>query len=181
MATIILGITASIAAYKAADIVSLLVKRGHDVHCICTEKALAFVTPLTLMTISRNPVLSSFEDETRDWMPPHIALADKAELFVVAPATADIMAQMACGLAPNLLTSAYLANRAPVLIFPAMNCRMWDHPATQANAATLAARPGHRIVGPAENGILACGAEGKGKLLPVETVVEQIEAAIPGH
>ena len=92
MACIILGVTGSIAAYKAADIASALVKYGHEVHCVCTAKALEFVTPLTLHTISRNPVFSSFEDEKTDWVPPHIQLAQRADLLLVAPATANTMA-----------------------------------------------------------------------------------------
>lgn len=91
MACIILGVTGSIAAYKAADIASALVKHGHDVHCVCTAKALEFVTPLTLHTISRNPVFSSFDDEKGEWIPPHIQLAQNADLLVVAPATANTM------------------------------------------------------------------------------------------
>ena len=105
MACIILGVTGSIAAYKAADIASALVKYGHEVHCVCTAKALEFVTPLTLHTISRNPVFSSFEDEKTDWVPPHIQLAQRADLLLIAPATANTMANFAHGLP---ISSAYL-------------------------------------------------------------------------
>lgn len=173
MATVILGICGSIAAYKAADVASALVKRGHEVHCVCTPTALRFVTPLTLMTLSRQPVISSFDDETQDWVPAHIALAQKADVLAIAPASAHTMACMAHGLAPNVLTSLYLANQAPVLLFPAMNTHMWEHPATQENVQTLLRR-GHRIIGPAETGVLACGAQGKGKLVPVEDIVSAI-------
>ncbi len=175
MATIILGVTGSIAAYKAADICSRLVKLGHEVHCVCTAKALEFITPLTLQTISRNRVYSSFEDEKGEWMPPHIDLADKADLFVVAPATANTLSNMARGAAPDMLTSTYLAMRARVLICPAMNTWMWAHPATQENVAILAARPRHHILGPAEEGVLACGAHGAGKLVPVEDIILKIQ------
>lgn len=178
MATVILGICGSIAAYKAADVASALVKRGHSVHCVCTPTALRFVTPLTLMTLSRNPVISSFEDETQDWVPAHISLAQQADLLAIAPASAHTMACMAHGLAPNVLTSIYLANRAPVLIFPAMNTHMWEHPATQENVRCLAER-GHSILGPAEDGALACGATGKGRLLPVAEIVEAICTRLP--
>ena len=174
MAHITLGVTGSIAAYKAADIASLLVKAGHDVHCVCTDTALEFVTPLTLHTISRNPVLCSFEDETKDWVPAHIALGQKTDLLVVAPATANTIAQFAYGLAPNVLTSLYLATRAPVLICPAMNGQMWDHPATQNNVEILAKRPNHFFFGPAEEGMLACGDMGKGKLMPVDEIMAKI-------
>lgn len=171
---IVLGICGSIAAYKAADVASRLVKAGHEVHCVCTPTALKFVTPLTLMTLSRNPVVTTFDDETGSWVPVHIDLAQRADVLAIVPASADTMACMAHGLAPNALTSQYLAYRGPVLIFPAMNGMMWDHPATQENARTLAARPQHRIIGPAEEGVLACGAVGKGRLVETERVVAEI-------
>lgn len=173
MSCIVLGITGSIAAYKAAGVASRLVKLGHEVHCVCTPAALHFVTPLTLQTLSRNPVICSFEDETQSWVPVHIELAQKADLLAIVPATANTIACMAQGLAPNALTSLYLANRAPVLIFPAMNGNMWDHPATQANVRTLTER-GHRIIGPEECGTLACGAEGKGRLVSEDAIVDAI-------
>lgn len=179
MACIVLGVSGSIAAYKAADIASALVKQGHDVHCVCTAKALEFVTALTLQTISRQLVFSSFDDEKGDWKPPHIRLAEQADLLVIAPATANTMANLAHGLAPDILSSLYLACQAPVLICPAMNVRMWEHPATQNNAATLKARRSHNILGPAESGILACGAAGAGKLMPVDCIVEKINALLP--
>lgn len=173
MSCIVLGITGSIAAYKAAGVASRLVKLGHEVHCVCTPAALHFVTPLTLQTLSRNPVICSFEDETQSWVPVHIELAQKADLLAIVPATANTIACMAQGLAPNALTSLYLANRAPVLIFPAMNGNMWDHPATQANVRILTER-GHRIIGPEECGTLACGAEGKGRLVSEDAIIEAI-------
>lgn len=178
MATIVLGITGSIAAYKAAGVASRLVKLGHELHCVCTPAALHFVTPLTLMTLSRQPVVSSFEDETGSWVPVHIDLAMRADVLAIVPATANTIACMAQGLAPNALTSLYLATRAPVLVFPAMNGQMWEHPATQANVRTLEAR-GHRIIGPEEEGLLACGAQGKGRLVDEETIVAAILAALP--
>lgn len=178
MATVILGVCGSIAAYKAADVASRLVKLGHEVHCVCTPTALQFVTPLTLMTLSRNPVITTFEDETGSWVPVHIDLAQRADVLAIVPASANTMACMAQGFAPNALTSLYLANRAPVLIFPAMNGNMWEHPATQQNAAILAARENHRIIGPAESGMLACGVEGKGRLVDVDTIVQEIVAAL---
>lgn len=176
MSTVVLGVCGSIAAYKAADIASRLVKLGHEVHCVCTPTALRFVTPLTLMTLSRHPVVSSFDDETTDWVPAHIALAQRADVLAIAPASAHSIACFAHGLAPNVLTSLYLANRAPVLIFPAMNSNMWEHPATQQNIATLSRRGDH-IYAPA-SGALACGAEGQGRLLPVDTIVQHIEAVL---
>lgn len=178
MASIVIGITGSIAAFKAAGVVSRLVHLGHDVHCVCTPTALQFVTPLTLMTLSRNPVVTTFADETEDWVPVHIQLAEKADALAILPATANTMACMAHGLAPNALTSMYLAYRGPVLVFPAMNSAMWEHPATQENARILAARPGHRIIGPAE-GSLACGATGKGRLVQEDLIVQEICNALP--
>lgn len=179
MATIVLGVCGSIAAYKAAGVASHLVKLGHEVHCVCTPAALEFVTPLTLMTLSRNPVITTFEDETGSWVPVHIDLAQRADVLAIVPASANTMASMAHGICPNALTSLYLAYRGPVLIFPAMNNMMWEHPATQANAATLAARTGHRIIGPAKDGMLACGTTGKGRLVAEELVVEEILASLP--
>ncbi len=179
MATIVLGVCGSIAAYKAAGVASRLVKLGHEVHCVCTPAALEFVTPLTLMTLSRNPVVTTFEDETGSWVPVHIDLAQRADVLAIIPASANTMACMAHGQCPNALTSLYLAYRGPVLIFPAMNGMMWDHPATQANTATLAAREGHRIIGPAEDGMLACGACGKGRLVAEDLAVQEILAALP--
>lgn len=177
MSCIVLGITGSIAAYKAAGVASRLVKLGHEVHCVCTPAALHFVTPLTLQTLSRNPVICSFENETQSWVPVHIELAQKADLLAIVPATANTIACMAQGLAPNALTSLYLANRAPVLIFPAMNGNMWEHPATQANVRLLAER-GHRIIGPEESGTLACGAEGKGRLVSEDAIIEAITESL---
>lgn len=176
MATIVLGVCGSIAAYKAADVASRLVKLGHEVHCVCTPTALRFVTPLTLMTLSRHAVISSFEDETGEWTPAHIALAQRADALAIAPASAHTMACFAHGLAPNVLTSLYLANRAPVLIFPAMNTNMWEHPATQQNVQTLESR-GNRIFAPCA-GMLACGAQGQGRLLPVDDIVQHIVNAL---
>ena len=178
MATIVLGLCGSIAAYKAAGVASRLVKLGHEVHCVCTPAALEFVTPLTLMTLSRNPVICSFEDETGSWVPVHIDLAQRADVLAIVPASANTMACMAHGQCPNALTSLYLAYHGPVLIFPAMNGMMWDHPATQANAATLAAREKHRIIGPEEDGALACGTTGKGRLVNEESIVQEILASL---
>ncbi len=169
---IVLGITGSIAAYKAADLTSKLVKYGADVHVIMTREATEFITPLTLQTLSRNPVVSDMWREGRDWQPGHIELADNADLFLVAPATAHTIAAMAHGLAPDTLTCVYLATRAPVMIAPAMNGKMYEHIATQENLKTLRLR-GHAIVDPAE-GMLACGYEGVGKLAPIEEIIERI-------
>lgn len=171
---IILGITGSIAAYKAADLASQLVKRGHAVHAVMTRNATEFITPLTLQTLTRNPVIASFNDEIHSWKPEHIALADQADLFLVAPATANILGDFANGLAPDSLTSIYLAlpRTTRTLIAPAMNGKMWLHPATQRNVAQLK-HDGCQFVGPAE-GELACGYDGIGRLAPIEEILAAI-------
>src|SRR6516162_3196936 len=135
--TIVLGVAGSIAAYKSAELASLLVKQGHDVFVVMTHDAMEFITPLTLQTLSKNPVTTSFFDEKENWRPGHIDLADRASLLLVAPATAHIIAELAQGLAGHPLAAIALATRAPILIAPAMNGKMWDHPATQANVELL--------------------------------------------
>ena len=168
---ILLGITGSIAAYKAADLASQLVKAGHEVHAVMTRAATEFITPLTLQVLTRNPVLVTLEDEKQSWKPGHIDLADRADLFLVAPATANVLAEFAHGLAPDSLTSVYLAlpRTTRVLIAPAMNGKMWLHPATQRNVAQLKA-DGCEFLDP-DTGDLACGYQGVGRLAPVETIL----------
>ncbi len=175
---IILGISGSIAAYKAADLASQLVKSGHEVHAVMTRGGTEFVTPLTLQTLTRNPVLVTLEDEKQSWKPGHIELADSADLLLVAPASANAIAQFAHGLAPDPLGSIYLAlpRITPVIIAPAMNGKMWLHPATQRNVALLAA-DGCAFVGPSE-GDLACGYQGIGRLAAVEEILAQVAAVV---
>lgn len=177
---IVLGITGSIAAYKAADLASQLVKLGHEVHPVMTRSATEFITPLTLQTLTRNPVLVSLEDEKQSWKPGHIDLADRADLFLVAPATANVLGEFANGLAPDPLTSIYLAlpRTTPVLIAPAMNGKMWLHPATQRNLARLR-EDGCQFVDPAE-GDLACGYQGIGRLASVEEILARVAAIFSG-
>jgi len=174
MKTIILGITGSIAAYKAAGIASQLVKNGHDVHCVMTHSATEFITPLTLQIISRNPALVSLEDEKQAWKPGHIDLADRADLLLVAPATANSLGNFANGLAPDPLSSIYLATRAPVLIAPAMNGKMWQHAATQRNVERLE-KDGVHFIGPEEEGMLACGYSGPGRLMEETEIITKAE------
>lgn len=176
--TILLGVTGSIAAYKAADITSQLTKLGASVHCIMTREATELLGPLTLKVLSRNGVHTDlWEDEkaAADWQPGHIELADKADLLLVAPATANTIGNFAHGLAPDLLSCIYLATPAPVMIAPAMNGKMLAHPATQANLQTLTAR-GVRVIPAQQSGMLACGYEGAGKLATVETIIEAVSA-----
>ena len=172
--TILLGVTGSIAAYKAADITSRLTEAGANVFPIMTAGACNLIQPLTLQTLARNPVASDLWKEGEGWQPGHIDLADQADLLLVAPATAHCIAQFAQGLASDLLTSIHLATEAPVMIAPAMNGKMLAHPATEANLQILRDR-GYHFIEPAE-GMLACGYEGLGKLAPVETIVEQVIA-----
>src|SRR5437867_4184348 len=139
---IVLGVTGSIAAYKAVDLASQLTKQNCDVHVVLTADALRFITPLTFKTLSRHPVVSDLYDEEEGWKPTHITLADEADLLLVAPATANFIAKMAHGLADDALSCIALAlnPKAKILIAPAMNGKMWQHPATQQNVATLRSR-----------------------------------------
>ncbi len=173
MEAIIVGVTGSIAAYKSADLVSKLVKRGHEVFVVMTREAQRFIGALTLQTLSRNPVLTSVFEEKESWRPGHIALADRAKLLLIAPATANSIAELAHGFAGNALCEIALAVQAPVLIAPAMNGKMWLHPATVENVAKLRARGVH-FIGP-EEGMLACGYEGLGRLWNVEEIVAKAE------
>ena len=170
---IVLGVTGSIAAYKAADLTSLLVKKGHDVHVVMTESARRFITPLTLQTLSKHPVTTDVFDEQEGWCPGHIELADRADLLLIAPASAAALARLACGLADDAITCIGLATRAPVVIAPAMNGKMWSHPATVQNTETLRTRGAH-FIGPDE-GLLACGYEGAGRLWPVDDIAAQAD------
>lgn len=168
-----LGVTGSIAAYKAAEITSRLTKEGANVNVVMTADAQKFITPLAFKTLSRNPVETDLYGETEGWKPTHIKLADEADLLLIAPATANTLAKMANGLADDALTCIALAlnPRTPVLIAPAMNGKMWLHPATQQNVATLKER-GAEFIGP-EEGMLSCGYEGIGRLFEPERIVQR--------
>lgn len=170
--TVVLGVTGSIAAYKACELVRLMVKEGWTVRVVMTDHAQAFVTPLTFQTLSRQRVSSRFSDASADWMPEHIALAEAADVCVVAPATANILAKMAHGVADDLLSGTLLAMRAPVLAAPAMNVAMWRNAATQENLAVLQRR-GVRIVQPG-SGELACGTSGDGRMAEPETIFRAV-------
>ena len=170
---IVLGVTGSIAAYKSAELASLLVKQGHEVFVVMTKDAVEFITPLTLQALSKNPVTTSFYDEKENWRPGHIDLADRASLLLVAPATANIIAELAHGLAGHPLAAIALATRAPILIAPAMNGKMWEHPATKENVEILKSR-GVEFIGP-EAGMLACGYEGLGRLWKVDDIAFRAE------
>jgi phosphopantothenoylcysteine synthetase/decarboxylase len=170
--TILLGVTGSIAAYKAADLVGRLSEAGAEVFPILTAGAKNFIQPLTLQTLSKHPVVSDIWEEGQGWQPGHIELADRADLLLVAPATAHCLAQFAYGLAPDLLTSVHLATPAPVMLAPAMNGKMLQHPATQVNLRCLRER-GYHFIEP-DTGMLACGYEGPGKLASVAAILEAV-------
>src|SRR6202171_6669197 len=166
--SIVLGVTGSIAAYKSAELASLFVKQGNELFVVMTQDATEFITPLTLQTLSKNPVMTSFYDEKENWRPGHIQLADRANLLVIAPATAHFIAELAHGLAGHPLAAIALATRAQILVAPAMNGKMWENPATKENVETLKSR-GVEFIGP-EEGMLACGYEGLGRLWKVDDI-----------
>jgi phosphopantothenoylcysteine decarboxylase len=168
--TIVLGVTGSIAAHKAVDLASLLTKAGANVNVVLTADAQRFITPVGFKTLSRNPVITDLYAEEEGWRPAHIRLADDASLLLIAPATANTIAKLAHGLADDALSCIALALNpaAKLLIAPAMNGKMWLHPATQQNVATLKQR-GAQFLGPDE-GMLSCGYEGIGRLWPVADI-----------
>ena len=171
---IVLGVTGSIAAHKAADLASLLTKAKYDVRVVMTADAQRFITPLPFKTLTRNPVVTDLYDEDEGGKPAHIALADAADLLVVAPATANVIAKLAHGLADDALSCIALAlnPQAKILIAPAMNGKMWRHAATQANVKALKQR-GAEFIGP-DAGMLSCGYEGVGRLWPVEQIAKRV-------
>ena len=177
--SVVLGVTGSIAAYKAAELTSLLVKQNHNVFVVMTADATEFITPLTLQTLSKNPVTTSFFDEKENWRPGHIELADTADLVLIAPATANVIAELTHGLAGHPLTAIALATRAQILIAPAMNGKMWENAATQENVEKLKSR-GIELIGP-EEGMLACGYEGIGRLWNVEDIAFRAEFLLHRH
>lgn len=171
--TVVLGITGGIAAYKAADLVSRLKKAGAQVICVMTKSAREFITPLTLRTISQNPVYSDLFAEPVRWNVEHIAVADQADIFLVAPATANILGKVCHGIADDFLSAAIMATKAPVLFAPAMNVNMYENRVTQDNINRLK-ELGCHFVEPV-TGLLACGYEGKGRLAEPEDILEAAE------
>src|ERR1700733_2200787 len=167
---IVLGVTGSIAAHKAADLASLLTKAKYDVRVVMTADAQRFITPLPFKTLTRNPVVTDLYDEDEGWKPTHIDLADSADLLLIAPATANVIAKLAHGIADDALSCIALAlnPKAKLLIAPAMNGKMWLHAATQENVKILQQR-GAEFIGP-DDGMLSCGYEGIGRLWPVEKI-----------
>lgn len=168
---IVLGVTGGIAAYKACELLRLLQKQGMDVYVVMTKHAAQFVAPLTFETLSGHPVALDTFERPATWEVEHIALAKRADLFLIAPATANIIGKMANGIADDMLSTTVMATKAPVMIAPAMNTGMWENPATQQNIATLVSRGVH-VVAPA-SGHLACGDSGAGKLEDVAVIAQR--------
>lgn len=171
---IVLGVTGGIAAYKAADLCSKMSKI-YEVQVIMTENAQKFVTPLTFQTLSRRPVITSLW-ETLNWRPRHVELADEADCFVCAPATANFLAKYACGIADDALTTFCAAWNGLSIVAPAMNPKMWNHSACMENVNTLKLR-GVQFAGPA-CGHVACGADGTGRMLEAVEIFEMVKSLL---
>lgn len=170
---VLLGVTGSIAAYKAVELVRLMRREGWVVNVIMTESATRFIGPLTFRTVSCNPVAVDMFERPEDWEPGHISLADAADVMVVAPCTANVLAKMAVGIADDMLTCSALAFGGPLVVAPAMNEKMWMHEATQTNVETLKRRKAR--VMDVESGELACGYAGKGRMADPSSIVEAIK------
>jgi phosphopantothenoylcysteine synthetase/decarboxylase len=168
---LVLGVTGSVSAYKAVDIASRLTQQGVEVDVILTANGARFITAMALSAVTHRPVVSDMWDNDQSRI-SHIEVADAASLVLVAPTTANVMAKMAHGLADDSLTAVLLATLAPVLVAPAMNGKMWQHAATQANYEILQKR-GVKFIGPAR-GMLACGYEGIGRLAPVNEIIAAV-------
>jgi phosphopantothenoylcysteine synthetase/decarboxylase len=169
--TIILGVTGSIAAYKACELSGVLVKSAFDVQVLLTKEAREFITPLTFQTISRNKVVTDMFELPEEWSPRHTSLAEKADLILIAPATANVIGKLACGICDDILTCTVFASKAPVLIAPAMNGKMYRHPVTQANIEKLK-KIGYRFVGPVK-GPLACGCDDIGHIADIKDIAAE--------
>lgn len=177
--TVVLGVSGGIAAYKAVELVRLLVTRGAKVRVMMTRNATEFVTPLTMQTLSGNPVATETLSLTQESQIGHIRLADSADAIVMAPATANVIAKAAAGIADDIVTTVLLASRCPVAFAPAMNVHMYEHPTVTENLARLKAR-GVVVIDP-EEGELACGYEGKGRLCDPTEIVQEIERMLSPH
>jgi phosphopantothenoylcysteine decarboxylase/phosphopantothenate--cysteine ligase len=174
--TIVLGVSGGIACYKAVELTRLLVKDGFRVQVVMTRGAMEFVTPLTFQTLSGRPVASETFNLTQESEIGHINVADSADLFVIAPATANIIGKIAAGIADDLLTTVVMATRAPLLVAPAMNVHMYGNPILQENLRKLR-RAGYHVMEPAE-GYLACGYEGRGRLPEPDRILEEIKGLL---
>ena len=178
--TILLGISGGIAAYKACDLASMLRRAGADVHAVLTKNAKEFITPLSLQTITRNPAHCEQYGANGEWRPEHIDLAKRADLVIIAPATADMLAKLATGICDELLTTMILATKAKVMIAPAMNPTMLEHPSVVHNLEVLQNRYRYEVI-PPEFGEVACGDWGAGKMASVETIGAAIASRLVSH
>lgn len=176
---IVVGITGSIAAYKACDLVRRLKEAGAEVQTVLTEHGAAFIGEQTLLTLSERPVLTSLFASSERWAPEHIATSDWADACIVAPATANVIGKVAAGIADDVLTSLIMALHCPVAFAPAMNVHMWENPIVQANIEKLKSL-GYRFAEP-ESGYLACGYEGKGRLAGTNALVATVEEMLAGR
>lgn len=178
MKTILLGVSGSISAYKSADITSQLVKLGYNVEVVMTKNGAGFITPLTLQSLSKNPVHTDVMEEIQPDKINHIELAKKADLFLIAPASANILGKLANGIADDMLSTVALAihPEVPKLVAPAMNTYMYQNPATQRNLG-LVKEYGYQEIEPRE-ALLACGDYGRGALATVETIVEAVQSIL---
>jgi phosphopantothenoylcysteine decarboxylase / phosphopantothenate---cysteine ligase len=175
---VVLGVTGSIAAYKAAEVVRGLVKAGHEVRCALTPSGAQFITPLTLATLSRNAVAQTLHDPAL-WDMAHLSWSSWADVVVVAPATADFIARLAHGRAEGLLDGLILSATCPVAVCPAMDVEMWRHPATRRNVDVVKGF-GYRVWGPAD-GELASGKKGRGRMLEPDEIVARVGRLTPGR
>lgn len=170
--TIILGVTGGIAAYKAAEVCSTLVKSGATVHVVMTEHATRFVGTVTFRALAGTQVITGMWDEPREYEITHVSLPDKADLMLIVPATANIIGKIASGIADDMLSTMVMATTAPVILAPAMNCKMWANPIVQANIERMKSL-GYIFVDPGE-GRLACGTEGVGRLAPIKRIAQAV-------
>ena len=171
--TIVMGICGGIAAYKCCEITRSLIKKGHQVHCILTDSGSKFITPLTLQTLSGNPVHTKMFEPIQENKIEHISLADRADLILIAPATANIIAKVVHGICDDLLSTTICASKAKVSFAPSMNVNMWNNPITQKNIRSLVDLE-YGFIEP-EEGMLACGYEGKGRLASLKTILDHID------
>ncbi|EKD51569.1 MAG: hypothetical protein ACD_62C00228G0003 [uncultured bacterium] len=174
--TIVIGVTGGIASYKTCEAVRLLIKEGHAVHVVMTEHAQKFVTPLTFQTLTGNPVATDMFKLMQESEIGHIKLADSADVVLVCPATANIIAKAAHGICDDFLSTILLATKAPIIMAPSMNVNMWENPITQDNVNALNKR-GVQFVGPDE-GVLACGYAGKGRMSEPEKIVLAVNRVV---
>jgi len=177
---IVLGITGSVAAYKGAELANMLTKGGADVHTIMTAAAAKFITPLTLQSLTKHKVYVNMFDEIVYEDVRHISLAQRADIFVIAPATANIIGKIAGGIADDMLSTVVMATRAPILICPAMNTAMYENPVVQGNLDKLAGYGGYYFVQPRE-AVLACGDLGRGALADVNVIMQEITRLLEGN